>query len=70
MSDDQAKEQLTAILEHYTTGSVLHLLADLYRESADSAQQDGDALACDRFKAIEQALFVVGLGVDAANPSS
>lgn len=70
MSDDQAKEQLTAMLEHYTTGSILHLLADLYRESAESAQQDGDALACDRFKTIEHALFVMGLGIDSAHPSN
>ncbi|WP_417384187.1 hypothetical protein [Gimesia sp.] len=70
MSDDQAKDLLTEILGHYTTGSVLHLLAELYRESAEDSRQDGDELACDRFKIIEQALYVVGLGVDATNPSS
>tara|TARA_R110002095_G_scaffold6094_1_gene12728 strand:+ start:386 stop:598 length:213 start_codon:yes stop_codon:yes gene_type:complete len=70
MNDEQAKDLLIKILEHYTTGSVLHLLSDLCRELAEDSRQDGDALACDRFKTIEQALFVVGLGVDAANPSS
>jgi hypothetical protein len=70
MSDDQAKDLLTEILEHYTTGSVLHLLADLYRESAEDSRQDGDELACDRFMTIEHALFVMGLGIDAAHPSN
>ncbi|WP_417377485.1 hypothetical protein [Gimesia maris] len=70
MNDEQAKDLLTEILEHYTTGSILHLLADLYRESAERAQLYGDALACDRFQTIEKALYVMGMGVNAANPSS
>lgn len=69
MTDQDAKERLTELLDRYTLGSVLHLLAEVCRESAESARQDGDALGAERFEVVEHALFVVGLGVDAANPS-
>lgn len=69
MNDEQAKNQLAELLDHYTAGSVLHLVAELYQQAAEEAQQAGDAVASERFKNIEHALFVVGLGVDAANPA-
>jgi len=69
MTDQEAKERLKELLERYTLGSILHLLAELCRESAESARQDGDALVCERFEVVEHALIVVGIGIDAANPS-
>ena len=70
MTDDQARERLDELLEQYTLGSVLHLLAESCRESAEDAQQDSNESACDQFHVIEHTLFVMGLGIDAANPSS
>jgi len=56
------------MLKNLTAGSVLHLLADLYREDAEEAERVEDAVAYERLKAAECALFVVGIGVDAACP--
>ncbi len=69
MDEHQARQQLAMLLDTYTPGSVLHLLADLYRNSAEAARQSDDVVAFDRYKMTEHVLFVVGLGVDAANPS-
>ena len=69
MSDDQAKAQLAELLEQYTAGSILHLLAEIYRQSAEEALQSGDPVACEQSKSAEHALYVLGLGIDAANLS-
>lgn len=69
MTESQAKKQLSTLLETYTTGSVLHLLADLYGQEAEEARKEDDAGKFERSKQLEHALFVMGLGIDAANPS-
>ena len=61
MTEQLAKKHLRKMLRSFTPGTVLHLLADIYRESA---AKSGD----ERLKRVEQTLFVVGLGIDAALP--
>jgi hypothetical protein len=68
MNEVQAKKQLKKMLRTLTAGSILHLLADVFRESAEEAKQDGDIASEQQFKRVEDTLFVVGLGVDAAIP--
>ncbi len=69
MNEEQARQQLAQLLETYTPGSLLHLLADLYRFSAEEARQSDDVVTFERSEMTEHVLFVVGLGIDAANPS-
>lgn len=69
MTEKQAKRQLEEMLQSYTAGSVLHLLGEIYRDAAQQARQDDDATAYQQAKSVEQTLFVLGLGVDAACPS-
>ena len=69
MSDNLAKVQLIELLDRYTTGSVLHLLSEIYQQAAKEAEEAGDVAAYERYKMLENTLFVVGLGVDSANYS-
>lgn len=69
MTEKQAKRQLEEMLGSFTAGSVLHLLSEIYREVAEQARQGDDATMYQQAKSVEHALFVVGLGVDAACPS-
>lgn len=68
MSEEKAKQQLRRMLRTKTQGAILHLLAEVFREDAEEARQNNDLLAFDQAKHIEYALFVVGLGLDAASP--
>jgi hypothetical protein len=68
VKEKEAKKALRKMLKTFTPGSILHLLAGLYREDAEEASRIEDALAYERFKTVECTLFVVGLGVDAACP--
>jgi hypothetical protein len=68
VKEKEAKKALRRMLKSYTPGSILHLLADLYREDAEVASRAEDAPAYERMKTLECALFVVGLGADAAFP--
>lgn len=65
MTEKQAKKQLTKMLERFTVGSVLHLLADLSRDMAGEADKDGDVVGFEQAKSVERTLFVVGVGIDA-----
>ena len=67
--DEAAKNQLADLLDRYTTGSVLHLLADLHRASAQDALAIGNETSCDQLRHIEHTLIVVGMGIDAVDPS-
>ena len=68
MTDDEAGRLLRALLARYTPGAVLHLLADaLAGDAAAAGWPDGDPRHA-RLAAVRDALFVVGLGVDAARP--
>lgn len=68
MTENQARTQLRQMLRTLTVGSVLHLLADLFRESADHARRADDATTAERHANAAATLFVVGLGIDAACP--
>jgi hypothetical protein len=39
MNERQAKRQIAKMRRSFTSGSVLHLLADLHREIAEEARQ-------------------------------
>lgn len=69
MNEKRAKRQLERMLRSFTAGSVLHLLADLHRDAADQARRADDAKTYCQCKLVEQALVVVGMGVDAAQPN-
>ena len=64
MTDEAAKNHLRSMREQFTVGSILHLLAEVLAE-ADGSE---DAARVEQRRAVEQALFVVGLGIDAALP--
>ena len=64
MTETQAKKQLTKMLDRFTVGSVLHLLADLSREIAQDADRVGDPVKYEQAKSVERTLFVVGVGID------
>ena len=68
MNEAQAKKALRKMLKSYTPGSILHLLADLFREDAEEANQHEDLLAFEACKQIECTLYVVGLGIDSVSP--
>ena len=68
MKEREAKKALRKMLRRFTVGSVLHLLADLYREDAEEASRVEDVAAYERLKTVECALFVIGIGVDGACP--
>jgi hypothetical protein len=66
MTEEEAKRQLRRMLRSFTPGSVLHLLSQLFRESA--ARSGRKKLVRQRRRHVAATLFVVGLGVDAACP--
>lgn len=68
MTEKQAKKMLRKMRDHFTVGTILHFLSEIFRELADEARQDNDQSAFERHKNVESALFVTGLGVDAACP--
>lgn len=68
MTEDMAKRQLARMLRSFTPGSVLGLLADLYRDTAEKARRDRDVRSYRQCRAVEQTLIVVGYGIDAAGP--
>lgn len=68
MNELQAKRQLKKMLRSLTAGSILHLLAEIFRESAEEAKQENDLTSHRQFTLVEKALIVVGMGIDAANP--
>jgi hypothetical protein len=65
MKEAQTKKQLSRILKSFTIGGVLHLLSELFDESAKRAQAASDETAQIRAKEVTAALCVLGLGVDA-----
>lgn len=65
MTEHQAKQQLSDLLARFTPGSLLHLLAEVLRDSA------GDQVAAaEPLRDAVGALFVVGIGIDAVMPGS
>jgi hypothetical protein len=68
MTESQAKRKLRGMLRSLTAGSLLHLLADLFRESTVSTRRGSKQRARDKVREVAATLFVVGLGVDAVAP--
>ena len=68
MTEAQAKKHLLEMLRSLTAGSVLHLLAESFGESANRAGHRRDEAAERRSLEVASTLFVVGLGIDAACP--
>jgi hypothetical protein len=68
MNEQKAKKQLAKMLGRFTAGSILHLLADIHRESAREADRVGDDARSDQCKLVEHTLVVVGAGIDAVQP--
>ncbi len=68
MTEKEAKRHLKRMLESFTAGSILHMLADIFCKSAEKALHAKDEAAYERFKNVENTLFVLGIGVDAACP--
>ena len=68
MKEKEAKKALRKMLRSFTPGSLLHVLGDIYGELAEEASRTEHAPAFERFKAVECALIVVGMGIDAICP--
>ena len=69
MTENGARRHLRKMLRSFTGGTVHHLLGEVYRElAAEAHSQEDDGLACRQFRAVASALFVAGLGIDAACP--
>lgn len=68
MTEKQAKKQLLRMLRQFTAGSVLHLLADIQRDAAEQAANNGDVARFEQCRLAEHALIVVGAGIDAVQP--
>ena len=69
MTEAQAKKHLTKMLNHFTAGSILHLLSDVIADDAEQARSADDARRFNQLKLVEHTLTVVGMGVDSACPS-
>ena len=69
MTEKQAKKQLTKMLDDFTVGSVLHLLADVVGKFAERAKVQDDPRVFDQCKMVEHTLVVVGMGIDAVTPA-
>ena len=68
MKEAQAKKQLSRMLQSFTVGAVLHLLSELFKESAVRAKDAGDEHAHERALEVATALLVFGNGVDSVCP--
>jgi hypothetical protein len=68
VTEKRAKKQLRRLLDTFTAGTVLHLLAEVFREEAQEARRAGDRTALRQCRSVEAALYVVGMGIDAARP--
>lgn len=68
MTDSAARKQLKWMLKHFTAGSILHLLGEVFEQDAEEARHDGDETRDEQCRTVAAALYVVGLGVDSAFP--
>lgn len=68
MTEKKAKKRLRRMLDTFTAGTILLFLADLVHEDGKEARRAGDDLAAGQCQRVEAALFVVGIGIDAARP--
>jgi hypothetical protein len=68
MSEQQAKEQLAAMLNRFSTGSILHLMSEVLREAAEQNPSEIAEHARESFRDALGTLFVMGLGIDSVWP--
>ena len=68
MTEPQAKKHLRRLLLSLTPGSILHALSDVYYDEAERAGRQGDERRRQQCQSVATALFVMGLGVNAACP--
>jgi hypothetical protein len=68
MTESTAKKHMRAMLRSFTGGAVLHLLSEVFGNLAAEARREGDDTAAKQLQEVAAALFVVGMGVDAACP--
>ena len=68
MNETEVKRLLRRMLLSLTPGSILHALSDLYHDKAERAARQGDERRRQQCQSVATALFVVGLGIDAACP--
>ncbi len=68
MTEARAKKHLRRLLRSFSAGTILHLLSDIFRETAAQACAAKHRRTHRRCRRVAQALFVVGLGIDAACP--
>ena len=68
MTEAEAKHHLADMLGSFTAGSVLHLLAEVLRDAERIRLGTLDEITQERVQNAETALFVMGLGIDAACP--
>lgn len=69
MTDGEAKDQLGRLLDRYTVGSVLHLLADVVRDHGEAARSARDEDRFGQYRHAGAVLSVVGMGIDAVLPA-
>lgn len=68
MTEAQTKKQLRQMLRSLTPGSLLHLLSEIFTESAKRAQRRGNETTQKQAQEVAATLFVVSIGVDAVCP--
>jgi hypothetical protein len=68
MTEPQAKKPLRRMLLALTPGSILHDLSNVYHDKAERAGRQGDERRRQQCQSAATALFVMGLGLDAACP--
>lgn len=68
MSETEAKQHLLAILGSFNPGSVLHILAQVIRESEAARLGTLDDAAEERVREAEAFLWIAGYGLMSALP--
>jgi hypothetical protein len=68
MNDAEAKRHLQDVLGSFRAGAVLHMLAEVVRESETARLGGLDEAAQERVREAEAALWVFGYGLMAALP--
>lgn len=64
MDEHHAKQLLTDMLGHFTSGSILYLLAEVLKDAADEL----DEAATEAMRDAAGALFILGVGLNAVWP--
>lgn len=65
MTSNDVRDQLRAMRESHSVGSILSLLAEVVREEADAEFGAGDFEAEDQSRIVLGTLYAVSTGVDA-----